>query len=663
MPEFLLGGKLAIDLSEVEALPGELEKAIAGTGVKRTNLEVAVQDGQAKTQLADLQKQATTLGKTVAKPLVNIDTAPAMEALTAVQAKAVQTTEKINSQKPTMNVGTSGAASAFNMQNVAGGMMMMGIGAGGAMGLKEMLTSGVTGAIRQARLESNIANLMGGGAAGQTAVANAKALSAGTGYDPTTIMTTTANLVDMQEEMGTSNDEMQALTSRIADMARSTGLPQYADSMDSVRQAVTAGVASGRGMGLKQMGVNISAVYMKTEFMNGALKKTYDTMDASTQAHYRYLAVMEQTANIAGAAAKASPEKSFDALKTSAEEAGIALGKGLVPVLQFVSSVASAMPKPLIEAAMVLGGLAAAAIPLAMMGFGIKGAEAMGKSVISGAKGMVGKVTGKFGGGGEETAAASTKAAGTEVASAMSQAAAEIKTAGTEAAGQIAGAGTTAGTEVAGAGTAAGTEIAGAGTTAGAEIAGAGAAGGVEIGTSETILAGVIQTGSVEIMTAEQVAAARIAAGGGGGLGAPLMGGMAGAAVIGGVVAAGLGATVAESLHLQGQATAQMEEADKHAASRLEVQQVATAKKTGMGDINDAAQAQYVVADIKSGVGGQFMYFNAAGQRLSSSIEAWQNSMRQGPAATGAGISVTIQDRTTQGVTASNVGSYAPTIH
>jgi len=30
----------------------------AGTGVKRTNLEIGLEDGQAKTQLSDLQKQS-----------------------------------------------------------------------------------------------------------------------------------------------------------------------------------------------------------------------------------------------------------------------------------------------------------------------------------------------------------------------------------------------------------------------------------------------------------------------------------------------------------------------------------------------------------------------------------------------------------------------------
>jgi len=67
-------------------------------------------------------------------------------------------------------------------------------------------------------------------------------------------------------------------------------------------------------------------------------------------------------------------------------------------------------------------------------------------------------------------------------------------------------------------------------------------------------------------------------------------------------------------------------------------------------------------------------YFNAAGQRLSSRVEAWQDKRAansdnakafeawkasyQSP-----NVTVTIQDKTSGGVKATDVGSYASTIH
>ena len=683
---FELQGGLVIDLSEVESLPAALEAALAGVSGGGAEINVVANTAQAKTQLKTLTEQAQILTRAPIRPVVNVDTAPAMAAFQKVKEEAAQTASTV--KKETASVG-----SGFNMQTMAGGLMMMGIGAGGAMGLKEMLTEGVTGAIRQGRLESNISNLMGGGGAGQAAVSGALKLSKDTGFDPTSIMTTTANLVDMQEEMGTTGDQINALTGRIADIARSSGLPQYADNMDAVRTAISQGIASGRGLGLKQLGINIGATYMERTFEGGKYEKTYSKMDPAAQAQLRYQAVMEQTENIKGQATQASPEKSFDQLKTAAEEAGIALGKGITPALRVFAEVVGGLPKPVLAAGMVLGGLAALMIPLTMMGFGVKGAASLGKSVFGklGGKGSQATAAAESGAAlktGAEQAAASLKA-GAEQAAASLREGASGAGATTEASAEAA-----AGTNEAGAAAAAGTDeggaVAAAATTEGGAVAGAATLEGGAVAAAATDEGGAVAAAAT-LEAGAAAAAAELAMGGGMGskfnamlgggermaLGAGEAAAGAGEAAAGAGQASVLGTSIAGGMGAMSSAlTIGLAALPAAIAAGLLLKYGSNMDKAAQADLDSAGQRAdkkaaftqklYNDAMAAQSLGNGQWYVQ--GQQLSAGEQKWISDFRSkqagsGPqGAVGMNIRVALEDRTRSGVSATDVGSHTTTV-
>jgi hypothetical protein len=643
---FELQGGIVIDLAEVENLPAMLEAALAGLHGGEAAINVVANTAEAQDQVETLTKDAQAL---TSKPIMltpEVDTAPAQAGFQKIAEEAQVTAGKVK------EAGAE-ASQSFNMQSMAGGLMMMGIGAGGALGLKSMLTEGVTGSIRQARLESNMSNIMGSPEAGAQTVSQDKALSKATGYDPTTIMTTTANLMDMQEEMGTTGDQIEALTGRIADIARSSGLPQYANNMDAVRTAISQGIASGRGLGLRQLGINIGAPYMKDTFEGGKYKATYDKMDPTAQAQLRYQAVMEQTTNIAGTAGQASTEKSFGELKTAAEEAGNALGKGITPALKLFANVVSILPKPVLAAGMVLGGLAALMIPLAMMGFGIKGAASLGKGVVGGVKGVVGKFTGKSGGD------AATEEGGAKVAKAETDSATLISTAGKEGAAKISET-LTQGAE----------QMKIAFQEMRAEMTG----GGAEIAGAETTTAAEVTTGGAEIEAAETTAAAGIATkGAAAGVGIGTAGMAIGAELA--IVSAVLVPIIKGWLKAKAQndeQTAKQPALDKYAQEKQAAEATgnlasdfqANAAAAGIGAAQIAQDMKkYTTVGASRGSQGQLVWMNAQGQQLSASAQANLTAQLNAKNAAVGQTAVTITVNNNNGsAVATDVGSHAATV-
>ena len=691
---FELQGGLVIDLSEVEALPAELQRALAGAGGKETSIRVGLQSGQAKSQLTDLQRQVTTLGKSTAKPAITIDGQPALQTLGNVRADLDKTVEKIKNAKNQMGGGGKGGGAIINTDEIMNGIMMMGMSGLGGVGAKEMLTGAFTSAGQENRMESNLGRQFGAG--GQGMVDYGNKLSGSTGYSKTDILQTMANMQAMGDQFGITNDQITQMTTAVTGLARTSALPQYMDNLEAVTTSLEQGL-NGNARGMKLLGIQVSDDYMKNVYLNGSLKKTWDTMSMGEQMQQRFQAIMGQVGDRMNAASTDgnSLAHTMSAAKTAMHEAEVALGEGVIPVVTFFAKTLTSLPKPLIEAGVALGAIVTSAMGLMLPAMAGRSLYKAGKSALGKMKGGVEDVA-EGGTAGPELQASATElqTAAAQLQSAATQlegAAAQQETSATTAATAQEAAATTQET----AATTAATVQETAAEASSVAIEGAATSSSVALDTSAASLD--VSSGALDAAAASLEAAAvtegisggvggmgskfSALAGGGGGMEAAAIGGEGAAAAEGGfasmipgLTAGGLAAStallaipaaldiglIAYLKHIASGTQAATDQTNKNVDEGVELEQIKTAKLTGMGNANDPRQAAYVATSWKF-EGNHLDSFNAAGQRLSASVEKWQQSERAGGGGGGVGqqISVTIQDRTKSGVAATDVGSYA----
>lgn len=136
-----------------------------------------------------------------------------------------------------------------------------------------------------------------------------------------------------------------------------------------------------------------------------------------------------------------------------------------------------------------------------------------------------------------------------------------------------------------------------------------------------------------------------------------------------GALAAAVGALAAYLVDIAEDTDKANEQTADMAERGVEMEQIKTAKLTGIGNVNDPEQAKFVATSWAM-IGGQLASFNVYGQRLSAQAEEWQQRYRasgqagrEGAEGRMLGVRIQIQDQTTKGVQATDAGSHAELIY
>jgi hypothetical protein len=238
-------------------------------------------------------------------------------------------------------------------------------------------------------------------------------------------------------QVGLKAEQVQPLVARAGDIADTTGLPQFANNLEAVTSAVSAGLRGTTGA-LLDFGIRLDDLYVLSLPVNAQFKALGESITPAEMAAARYNAIMEQTATIAGKASENQGDvnESMREFNQKMEGAKEAVGEALIPVANTLADFIGAIPKELLQAgvwaglgvaiATTLGGAvisikalieairslgrqaAATAIETAASGGGGKGL--LGK-VLGGGKGLLGRLGGGTAAGGGAAAAGGGAAA------------------------------------------------------------------------------------------------------------------------------------------------------------------------------------------------------------------------------------------------------------
>ena len=143
---------------------------------------------------------------------------------------------------------------------------------------------------------------------------------------------------------------------RAADLADTTGLPQYANNLEAVTSAVAAGLRGTTGA-LLDFGIRLDDLYVLSLPVNAQFKALGESITPAEMAAARYNAIMEQTATIAGKASENQGDvnESMREFNQKMEGAKEAVGEALIPVANALADFVAAIPKELLQASVWAG--------------------------------------------------------------------------------------------------------------------------------------------------------------------------------------------------------------------------------------------------------------------------------------------------------------------
>ena len=241
------------------------------------------------------------------------------------------------------------------------------------------------------------------GAAAESYKVEAEKMADATGFLTTEILAAQIAMSKSSSMAGLDQRYVQPLVARAADIADATGLPGYANDLQAVTNAVSAGLRGSAGA-LLDFGIRLDDLYVLSLPANLSFKRLGDAITPAQMAAARYNAIMAQSAKIAGDAAENSDDmnESMRQLGQKMESAKEAVGEALIPVANTLANFIDKIPKELLEAGV-------------WAGLGISMATALGGAVI-GIRALATSVTAL--GRAATTSAAETAAAATTVGTA-----------------------------------------------------------------------------------------------------------------------------------------------------------------------------------------------------------------------------------------------------
>jgi len=247
------------------------------------------------------------------------------------------------------------------------------------------------------------------GPAGDEMVGVANRIAEATGYMNTELMQSEVIFGNLAGQVGLSAQQVAKLTELASDIAHTTGIDSYRDDIAGVTQALMMGI-QGSSWSMRTLGLRLDENYMKTQALGGAYKDTWAEMDSAARAQAYYASIMQQTADIQGAAADSQENYVTESRKAAAKlrEAYQQLGEKLIPIatkiLEFVNKIPTGVLTAGIAGAGVLGTAAALGGTMMMFrgmgGFGgllggLGGRGGMGGAVTSVAGEATGQMVGR----------------------------------------------------------------------------------------------------------------------------------------------------------------------------------------------------------------------------------------------------------------------------
>ena len=364
---FDLEAKLRVDYSDLDRMQEEIEQRAETVD---SEAAVDVDTGRAEDKLDSLKSKAGDLTDSLGRTQrVDVDTSTADRKLSTLTDDWRNRWEKaineISTNLANMPAGgtTKGAWMGGLMAPKTGAMLGAGMALGGFALAGATAGSALDAAKSRALMERSTKQIFG--SAADQYEAEAERLANSTGYMTTAIQQAQLTLQKSRVATGLADaggGAISPLVGRVADMAATSGLPQFADDVNAVAKAVASGL-QGTSTALLDFGVRLDDAYVLSLGVNKGFKAMEDAITPAQMAQARYNAIMEQTNTINGQAADTQDDaaRSLQKFHQAMESVKAGVGEALMPLVNTLADFVANIPKPLLKAGVwgaIFAGLA-----------------------------------------------------------------------------------------------------------------------------------------------------------------------------------------------------------------------------------------------------------------------------------------------------------------
>lgn len=399
---FDLQGRLSIDYSQLDDLQPEINRRVEGVEGTAT-VEVDSKRGEAA--LDHLGAKSKDVRKDLEKPLkVDADTASAARKLDEMRMawsnKWNYAIDQLSERLSGMQTGESATGVLGGFLTGRTGMILGGMTAFAGASIVGGIVSDTVGAARADALIKKSTEQVFGAAADEY-TAQAEKLADSTGYMTNEFLEAqvainkaalatgmleapSEAIQDLQKQLGVrvpaTVNPVESLTRVAADIASTTGLPQYAYNISAVTKALASGL-QGTSSALLDFNIRLDDTYVLGLAVNKSFKDLGEAITPAQLAQARYNAIMEQTADITGKASETSDDvtQSMMQFDQSMQEAKVAIGNTFLPMVKSLADFIANIPEPLL----VAGGWAAFFGGIVMaVGGAVIGLNALRKAII-----------------------------------------------------------------------------------------------------------------------------------------------------------------------------------------------------------------------------------------------------------------------------------------
>lgn len=372
---FDLEGKLRIDYSELDRMRDELEQRTEAVDAQAA---VDVDTDRAADKLDALKSKSDDLSDSLSRSKrVEVDTGTAERQLSTMTDDWQNRWEKAIDE---VSAGLSNMAAGKATAGGLGGLMSTRtaalVGTGMAIGGFALAGSSVGSALEAAKaralMERSTKQVFG--SAAEEYESEARRMADSTGYMTTALEQAqlaiqkarmTTGLAELRDKSGRplNAGAVNPLVGRIADIAATTGLPQFADNVQAVAEAVARGL-QGTANALLDFNIRLDDAYVLSLGVNRGFKEMGEAITPAQLAQARYNAIMEQTATINGQAADTQDDaaRSLQKFRESMDSAKASVGEVLLPIAKGIADFVANIPDPLLKAGVwggIFAGLAA----------------------------------------------------------------------------------------------------------------------------------------------------------------------------------------------------------------------------------------------------------------------------------------------------------------
>ena len=359
---FDLGGELTVDTTQLKSISEQVETELGKVSEQEAKARVSVDDSEAKSKVKSWARTWPIWG-TRSRRSARSPSTPRRPRLSwrSCATRPTRPGPELGDVKP---AGGIGQYLSGNPGMTIGGMML----SGGLTGVWPMIAGGaIKSAYAVDLMEKSTEQVFG--AAADSYKAEAEKMADATGFMTPQILaaqiamnkTVQLNSGEVTRDgrtmqVGLKAEQVQPLVARAADLADTTGLPQYANNLEAVTSAISAGLRGTTGA-LLDFGIRLDDLYVLSLPVNAQFKALGESITPAEMAVARYNAIMEQTATIAGKASENQGDvnESMREFNQKMEGAKEAVGEALIPVANTLADFVAAIPKELLQAGIWAG--------------------------------------------------------------------------------------------------------------------------------------------------------------------------------------------------------------------------------------------------------------------------------------------------------------------